>query len=77
MDHPARGQIIATGDLGFACLAASQAPALLQKPWPGGTVNRSVHASTAQQGPVGGVDDAVGLKRSDVTFDDGYSFQLA
>ncbi len=53
-------------ELGLAGGAAVQLAALLQQLRPCGTVDGPVYAAPAQQGLVGGVDDAVGLRLGDV-----------
>jgi hypothetical protein len=40
--------------------------ALCQKNWPGSTMNRSIHAASAQQPRIGGVHDRIGGFFSDI-----------
>jgi hypothetical protein len=59
MNHVPRRKPIGAGDLGAACLAAMKRAALSQKLRPGRAMDRPIHAATAAQRSVGGVDDGV------------------
>lgn len=59
-------QAIAPGELRFTCLAAAQQAALMQQLGAGGTMNRPVHATAAEQRRIGGVDDSIDFERGDV-----------
>ena len=71
MDHMTGLQSIALRDLGLARRAAVQATAFGQKFRSGGTVDRTVDTSTAQQAVVGRVNDGVDIQCRDVGLQDG------
>src|SRR5262249_32056691 len=66
-------QIISSGHLGLAGFASAQQSAFLQKFGSRGPMNRSVHASAAEQRAVGRVDDGVNVELGDVACDYFYS----
>jgi len=70
MNHMPCRQAIPPGDLGAAGLAAMERAALGEKRGPGRAVDRTIHAATAEQRPVGGVDDGVNAQCRDVGDDD-------
>lgn len=59
MDHTPRRQLVAIRDFSVAGLAALQRAAFAEKFWPGRAMDRAIHAPSAQQGRVRGVDDGV------------------
>ena len=69
VNHISAGQPVRSGDLGAACLAASQLPALLQKHRPRGPVNTAVHTSAARQPAVRRVDNRVYLHFRNIVSD--------
>lgn len=70
VNDAAHGQPKARRDLRLSRLAAAKPGAGRAQLWTGRAVDRPVNAATAQQSPVGGVDDGVDGKRADVAFDD-------
>src|SRR5258708_16327518 len=70
MNHMPRRQTITFGDFGAAGLTAIQGAALREKLRPGGAMDRSIHAATAEQRIVRGVDDSVNAQARDVGDDD-------
>jgi len=73
-DVPGR-KAIAFGELCLAGLAATQQAALVEKLRTGSAMNRSINASAAQQGTVGGVDDGIDGQGSDVGLENLDSFE--
>ena len=61
MDDIFTGQSVCLGNLCLTCPAAVQRPALCQKLWPGGSVYGSIHATTAKQALIGGIDNGIGI----------------
>jgi hypothetical protein len=70
MNHMPRRQLISLGDFGAASFAAMEGAAFRQKLWPGRTVDRAVHAATAEQRTVRSVDDGVNAEGCNVGDDD-------
>lgn len=66
----AGGQPIAVGDLGVAGGAAAELAAFGQQFRPGGAMNRTINAATAQQRGVRRIDDGIDLEGRDVGDDD-------
>ena len=67
--HIVRRQTIALCDFGLSGGTAAQRTALHEQPGPCGAVNGAVHTPSAQQAPVGGVDNGVHLHGGNVAFD--------
>ena len=65
-DEPCR-QTIALRDSGVAGLTTSETAALRQQLRPGGPMDRSIDAATAEERSVGGIYDGIDLERSDVS----------
>src|SRR5262249_3173317 len=59
-------QPITAGHLGGAALTAAERSALGEKFGPGGAMDSAVHATAAEQGTVGSVDDGIDIQRGDV-----------
>src|SRR6266851_3864280 len=70
MNHVARGQLIAAGDLGLAGRAALKRSALGEEIGSGRAMDGAVDTAAAQQRSIGGVDDGVDGKPGDVADDD-------
>jgi len=66
MNHMLRRQLISPGDLGVAGFAAMEGAAIGEKLRPGGTVDGAVHAASAEQGVIRGVDDGVNAQRRNI-----------
>ena len=66
MDHMLGRQPITFGDLGIACLATIEQAAFFEQLITSRVVDRSVHATTAEQCRVGGVDDGVNAQGCNV-----------
>jgi hypothetical protein len=66
MDDICRRQAVAAGQPRLARRAAAERAALGQKLWTGGAVDRAIDPATAEQRGVGGVDDRIDGKPSDV-----------
>ena len=70
MNHMPGGQLVTQGDFGPAGFAAMERAAFGEKPGPGGTMDRAIDATPAEQGGVRGVDDGVNAQSRDVGDDD-------
>jgi len=70
VDDVTREKAKARGDLGIPRLAAAELGTSRAKLGTCGTVDRTIHAASAKQRPVGGVDDGVDVEPGDVAFDD-------
>lgn len=70
VDDVTREKAKARGDLGIPRLAAAELSTSRAKLGTCGTVDRTIHAASAKQRPVGGVDDGVDVEPGDVAFDD-------
>jgi hypothetical protein len=70
VNHVARRQPIALGDLGLARLAAMEHAAFHDEVRPRGAVDRAIDAATAEQRRIRGVDDGVNAELGDVGDDD-------
>ncbi len=70
MNHMPGRQPISAGDFGAAGLAAMERAAFRKKLRSGRAMDRAVHATTAEQRGVGGVDDGVDAQARDVGDDD-------
>src|SRR5262245_31508085 len=66
VDHVARLEPVAAGDLRGAGVAAAERAALGQKLWPGGAMDGAVDAAAAEEGAVRGIDDGRDVERGDV-----------
>jgi hypothetical protein len=77
MDHVTGGQVAGRGDDGLpyraAALAVPDPAAVFQDGRSTSSMDRSVHATTAQQGSVGCVDDGIYLYFGDIAFEDMYT----
>ena len=77
VDNPACGQIIAPGHFGRAGFASMKLAALFKKFRSRGSMDGSIHASTAQEAVVGRVHDGVNFLKCYIPLDDIHSiFQL-
>lgn len=63
------GEIVAFGELGFACLAAAQQSTFMYEVWASGSMNRAIHAPSSKKGGVRRIDDSVYLQSRDVCLD--------
>lgn len=70
VDHMARGQTVAAGNLGIAGFAAAERFTLGEQLRTGCTMDRAIDAAAAKQRRIGGVDDRVDGQRGDVGDDD-------
>jgi hypothetical protein len=70
MNHMPRRQPIAAGDFGAAGFAALEGAALGKEVGPGRAMDRTIHAATAEQRRIRGVDDSVNAQRRNVGDDD-------
>src|SRR5262245_66192220 len=70
VDHMARLEAETGRDLGLARLATAERGASLFKLGAGGAMDRAIDAATAEQAPIGGVDDGVDVERGDIALDD-------
>ena len=66
VNDPARGKIVAFGDLRLARRAAIQSTALFQELRACRTVNRAIDSAAAQQRRVGGIHDGIHFLIRDV-----------
>lgn len=70
VDHMARRQTVAAGDLGIAGGAAAERFTFGEQFTTGCTMDRAIDAAAAEQRRIGGVDDRVDGERGDVGDDD-------
>ena len=68
MDDEPGGEVVAARDARLAGRATTQAPALLQKPRTGCTVDGAVDTSAAEQRCVGRIHNGIDLQSGDVSF---------
>ena len=61
MDDIFTGQSVCPGNLCLTCPAAVQRPALCQKLRPSGSVYGSIHATTAKQALIGGINNGISI----------------
>jgi len=77
MDHISGGQVAGCGNDGLsnraAALAVPDPAAFFQDRGATGGMYRSVHATAAQQGGIGRIDDGVYLYFGDIAFEDMYT----
>ena len=70
MNHMPGRKPIAVGDLGAAGFAAMERAAFDQKRGAGRAMDRTIHATAAEERRIGGVDDSVNAQRRDVGDED-------
>jgi len=70
MNDKTRGQFVATGDFGIARDAAAKFAAFGQEFRPRRAMNCAVHAASTKKRGVGGIDDRINTKPSDILDDD-------
>ncbi len=69
VDDEFRGQKVAFGRLGVAGFTSAEESAFEEEIRPGRSMNRTVHAASAEETRIRGVDNCVDTKRSDVAAD--------
>jgi hypothetical protein len=66
VDNKFGWQVVAFGQLGIAGVTANQGSALRQQAWTRRAMDGAIHATSAQQGIVGCVDDGIDVEVGDI-----------
>lgn len=73
MDDMTGGKEVATGQASRSSGAATQGSTFGKQPWPGGTVNGTVHTTTAEKTRIGRIHDRINVQAGDITPQDLYA----